>query len=321
MEVFEQGRASPIRLGNKEFIAAGGEGSVYAKGDKAFKIYTDPAKMMPAAKIKELGAITSPKVIRPLNILLDKQNRPVGYTMRYLTDAVGLCQTFTKAYRERTHITPDMVLALVRDFQHTVSHIHSAGILIVDLNEMNFLVDSGHKEVLCIDVDSYQTKSFPATVLMESVRDRHSKTFSTNTDWFSFGIVTFQMFIGIHPYRGKHDTLNGFDDRMINNVSVLNKTVRIPAVCYPFANIPQSYLDWYKAIFEHGKRLPPPSDLIATIIITPQITRVKGSKNFDLSEIFVLPEAIVQHLSQDGIEATLTTKGVYRNRKKIYDGK
>lgn len=319
MEVFEQGRTAPISLGTKEYIASGGEGSVYARGSTAYKVYTDPTKMIPVAKIKELSIITSPRVIRPLKVLLDKKDKPVGYTMQYLTNTVSLCQTFTKAYRDRVHITPDMVLNLVRDFQATVNHIHAAGILIVDLNEMNFLVDSKHKEVLFIDVDSYQTKNFPATAIMESIRDRHSPNFTQNTDWFSFAVVSFQMFIGIHPYKGKHDTLSGFDERMLANVSVLNKAVSIPKICYPFSAIPQSYMDWYKAVLEQGKRLPPPNDLQATITVVPVITRVKGSKNFDLTEIYVVGESIVQHLSQDGIHATLTTKSVYKNGKKIYD--
>src|SRR5207248_7337064 len=112
--------------------------------------------------------------------------------------------------------------------QEGVRHVHERGILIVDLNEMNFLLDASVEEILFIDVDSYQTPGFPATALMESIRDRHAARFSQATDWFSFGIVSFQMFTGIHPYRGKHPTLTGLDARMERNVSVLNPEVAVP---------------------------------------------------------------------------------------------
>ena len=71
----------------------------------------------------------------------------------------------------------------------------------------NFLIDRDMQHVLFIDVDSYQTAGFPATAIMDSIRDRHSSTYSAGTDWFSFAILAFQMFVGVHPYRGKHATL------------------------------------------------------------------------------------------------------------------
>ena len=46
MIVFIQGQASPISLTQKDYLAAGGEGCVYVKGKKAFKVYHDPAKMI-----------------------------------------------------------------------------------------------------------------------------------------------------------------------------------------------------------------------------------------------------------------------------------
>src|SRR5262249_8003677 len=156
-----------------------------------------------------------------------------------IQDAQSLCQLFTRAFRERQGVTPDQVIALVQQFQRRVQYVHTQGMLIVDVNEMNFLLDRDLREILFIDVDSYQTPGFPATALMESVRDRHSSRFSQNTDWFSWGIVTFQMFVGIHPYKGKHKTLTDLDARMRANVSVFQSEVAIPKVCYPFAAIPQ----------------------------------------------------------------------------------
>ena len=190
-----------LQLGKAEFKAQGGEGSVYVKGSNAYKIYTDPSRCIQQAKIDELAMLVQPNIIRPLELILDGRNRPVGYSMRYVGKAHSLCQLFPRAFRQRNNITPELTLRLVRQLQTGVSHVHSRGILIVDLNELNFLVSSDFKELFFIDVDSYQTPSFPATVLMESVRDRHAKTFSTDSDWFSFAVVSFQMFVGIHPFQ------------------------------------------------------------------------------------------------------------------------
>jgi DNA-binding helix-hairpin-helix protein with protein kinase domain len=180
---FVQGKG-PVRLGKTEFKAQGGEGSVYVKGLSAYKIYADPSRCIAQAKIDELSVLTKPNIIRPLELILDEKNRPVGYSMRYAGKTHSLCQLFPKAFRQRNNLTPELMLRLVRELQTGVAHIHSTGILIVDLNEMNFLVSLDFSELFFIDVDSYQTPSFPATVLMESVRDRHAKSFTTDSDWF-----------------------------------------------------------------------------------------------------------------------------------------
>jgi hypothetical protein len=190
---------------------------------------------------------------------------------------------------------------------------------------MNFLVSDDHKELYAIDVDSYQTKNFPATVLMESVRDRHAKRdgkgnmiFNAGTDWFAFAITSFQMFMGIHPFKGKHPKYDDIDARMENNVSVLDPAVMFPrGACQPFTSIPTEYMDWYKAVFG-GKRIPPPGHVTAAVVVAVQVTHVTGTKNFDIAEVFTLPESIVSHVNVAGLRVTLTTSGIYSNGKRIY---
>jgi serine/threonine protein kinase len=256
------GRA--ISLTQNDFLAQGGEGAIYVKGDTAYKLYLDPSRMIPTGKIRELSVLSSPAIIKP-DIVIYENGRECGYTMQYVKDTYPLCQLFTKAFRDRVGLTSDMVIALVRDFQKTITHIHEKKVLVVDLNEMNFLADHNFKTIYAIDVDSYQTPSYPATAIMESIRDRHNKKFDEGTDWFAFAIVSFQMFIGIHPYKGKHPTLKDFDSRMLANVSVFNPSVSVPKVTLPFDVIPPIYQQWYKAVFEKGIRVPPPESLVAVI--------------------------------------------------------
>jgi len=310
-----------IRLGQSDFKAQGGEGAVYVKGSNAYKIYTDPSRCITQAKIDELSVLVQPNIIRPLELIIDSHNTPVGYSMRSIGKAHALCQLFPKAFRQRNNLTPELTLRLVRQLQTGVSHIHSRGILIVDLNELNFLVSTDFSELFFIDVDSYQTSSFPATVLMESVRDRHAKTFSNDSDWFSFAIVSFQMFVGIHPFKGTYppfqhlaDNATKLDERMRANISVLHAGVSVPAACLPFSVIPPNYLDWYRAVFEQGKRLAPPQAVQAAIVVLgPTVAQSIVSRKFEVREVREFDSEIIWH---DGV-ITVTEQSVYFNGKQV----
>lgn len=315
MKLHIQGK-NQVDLVQKDFLTSGGEGSIYVKGGTAFKVYNDSKKMIPVGKIQELSCLTHPNIIKPEDILIDSKNKPVGYTMKFVKDTYALCQLFTKSFRDRNSITPDMMLDLVRKLQDLVKHAHDHNILIVDLNELNFLTSDDFKDIYAIDVDSYQTPSFPATALMESVRDRHNKNFSALTDWFAFAIVSFQLFIGIHPYKGKHPQLKNIDDRMLKNVSVLNKEVNVPAVCYPFTVIPQVYLDWYRAVLERGDRVAPPNDLQAVATLVQAIKKMSGSNNFDIQEMCSFAMPIIDVLFSAGMQIVSTTNEIHMGRDK-----
>jgi len=311
---FLQGKGE-IKLSQSDFKAQGGEGSIYVKKSTAYKIYSDPSRTIQPAKIIELSVLTQPNIIRPLEIVLNAKNEPVGYSMRHVDKAYALCQLFPKAFRQRTNLTPEHTLRLVRRLQEGVDHIHNNGILIVDLNELNFLVASDFGEIYFIDVDSYQTPSFSATSLMDSVRDRHSRAFSTNSDWFSFAVVSFQLFVGIHPFKGSYPPLqhlsgtqNKLEARMRSNISVLRKEVSVPMSCLSFSLIPPVYLDWYRATFEDGKRLPPPNELRPVVTILPQVRNslIKGS-SFLITEARECDSPIILH---DGL-VTITQQSIY----------
>ncbi len=303
-----------ITLTQADFKAVGGQGSVYVKGGSAYKIYAEPKQMIPLAKLHELSAITQANIIRPLEVVFDQHNNAVGYTMRHIENAYALCQLFPKAFRQRTNLTPKVALALVRKLQAGVQHIHSKGILLVDLNELNFLVAEDFGELYFIDVDSYQTPSFPATALMESVRDRHAKQFDESSDWFSFAVVSFQMFVGLHPYKGTYPKLKTMDARMQANISVLHPSVKIPAACLPFDVIPENWRDWYKAVFADSKRMPPPATAQATITLaTVQRQQQVGSHQFEMIELYEFDsEVLVQ-----AHNLTLTKHSVYAAGKRI----
>lgn len=314
-----------VTLFPSDFVASGGEGAVYVKAGTAYKLYGHddngtfvfaPKKMLSLGKMQELSVLSHPDIIKPETIVRDKKGVPVGYTMRALPDALCLCQTFPKAFKDRSHLTPDKMLQMVQKLQTGVQHVHQSGLLVVDMNEMNFLVDARtFDHVYFIDVDSYQTPHFPATAIMDSIRDRHNAAFSPLTDWFSFGIVSFQMLVGIHPYKGKHPTLQTIDERMASNVSVFHSDVRLPQTCLPFSVVPQAWRDWYEAVFDKGVRVAPPADLFPVLIVAPIITRAAGSNHFDVEEIGSFDGEILACVGN----VVLTTTGVYVGTRRMGD--
>ena len=281
LEVNIKGGGKEI-LTDKDFVGKGGGGAVYHKGGMAFKILNT---MMPIGKIKELSVLNNKNIIKPENIILNKKNNPIGYTMRYINGA-PIISLFTKAFKIKKNITTKTIINLSEKMYELVDHCHSKQILMVDVNELNFLNNSNYDEIYAIDVDSYQTPSFPATSIMETIRDRHclNNAFTKETDWFSWGILTFQMLIGIHPYRGNHEDFDKYslvdrlEHRMLKNVSVFNKKTRLPKSCESFDIIPTGLRHWYEQVFEKGKRLKPPHDFTLSST-TPIISRMINSNN------------------------------------------
>ena len=324
MDIRIKGSSKTIRLNKNNFLSSGGEGQIFLKNNTIFKIYIDQKKAIPYSKIKELSLIQNKNVISPQKLLLNKKDQPIGYTMKYISNTYVLCQLFPRGFRDRENLSNDIVLKLVLKLKDIIEDIHKKNILIVDLNEMNFLVDKKFKEIYGIDVNSYQTQSFPATALMESVRDRHSSSFTKLTDWFSFGILSFQMFIGLHPYKGRYEKIRypkdkgrELDERMLQNIPIFHKDVRYPKNVLPFDIIPQSYKNWFKAIFYDGKRVMPPSEVVEIIIVPTIIKEVLGNKDFDITKIFEYPLKIVEYLSFDSNKiAVLSNNDIYINNKK-----
>ena len=327
MKLTVQGQGD-VTLTQADFLASGGEGQVYCKGATAYKVYTDPTRCIPVGKLTELARIKDPDVVKPDVLLLDpKKNTPVGYTMRFVTDTLPLCQTFTRAFREREGLDHPKMLHLVRELQTRLTNVHAAGILIVDANEMNFLTDVAFSKVYAIDVDSYQTPHYPATAIMPSVRDWSvlNNDFTEGSDWFSFACVAFQMFTGIHPYKGKHPAYSGPDamtERMKAGVSVFAPGVSFPKVVYPFDVMPPAYLAWFRAVLQDGKRMAPPTGLLQAAPspsggVAPTV--LSGDNVLDIQELHAWTDPVMGVCGLPGGQAVAwTAKGVYLGKQLVY---
>ncbi len=318
MKVWVNG-GKAITLTKRNFVAQGGQASVYARQGTAFKIYHDPTEMIPATKIVELASISDPRVIRPEQIVNDKDGIPVGYTMRHLANSYALCQLFPRAFRDRHSLKENQILALVEQLREGIETIHRANVLLVDGNEMNFLVSQDFRELYFVDVDSYQTPSYPATAIMESIRDRHAvaNSFGEATDWFSFAVVAFQMFVGIHPYKGKHPRCKGLDARMQANLSVFDAEVRVPRAAYPLDAIPQAYRQWFEAVFASGLRGSPPQDTqAASHSVVPHEPQLRSTQlHFDLLHTY--PTSLRGYWSKGHRQVVATTDALWIDQRRV----
>lgn len=307
MKIYLKG-VGDVDLTKRHFVHEGGEGRVYDYKGRGIKIYKDQASMIPVGKIDELNKIQDDHVIIPKSVVLDgKTKRPVGYEMRFLKDTISLARVVTKTFRERNGITPEKILKAVKQMRAGVESVHAADTLVVDGNIMNFQVsEAGYDEVFFIDVDSYQTPHYPATALMRDVRDYtiQNNRFTQLSDWFTFGVVTAYFWLGMHPYKGKHpdyqvvpadgkDKFLVTERRMRDHVSVFNPQVKTPGAAYPLNIIPGAYRDWYEAVLERGKRVPPPTGEMRTVPIVHVARVVHSTDSLKFEELDEFDEPIL----------------------------
>lgn len=307
-----------VTLTDKEFIGSGGEALVYAKDNLAYKIYHEVSKMIPVDKIEELKKISASNVLKP-QAVIRKQNTPIGYVMSYQKSTHPVCKLFTKAFRNQNSINNECIIDLVKKIQETIADIHRDKCLIVDLNEMNVLISARFKTPYFIDVDSYQTPSYKATAIMDSVRDRLVKNnqFTELSDWFSFAILAFQLYIGIHPYQGKHPDYkpNEWIKRMNDGISVFDKEVSIPKVCNDFNVIPSAHLKWFKQVFIKNERSIPP---FADVVIAPvqvSIQKIEATKDFQTKLIYKYDENIFSAFNFMGVNYLIGATKAYKEDK------
>jgi hypothetical protein len=330
VKVHVKGRGE-VTLSTANFVAEGGQAAVYQKNGTAYKIYADPKNAIPETKFLELARIDDPNVIKPTDLLIDPATHaPVGYTMRFVSDTLALCQVFPRAFRERVGVSPENTCKLVARLQERVAHVHRGGALVVDLNELNVLVPQALDDVFLIDVDSYQTASFHAEFIMPSVRDWSVKPpgWSEGSDWFAFAILAFQLYVGIHPYRGTHSATAALppaerlEARMRQKLSALGPGVSLPKAAYPLDVIPEVQRRWMRAVLQEGLRAAPPATGAAPVaIITPKLVVQSFGSVLDVSTSALFESPLLAYVESGGQQLALTEAGIVLNGRLAFPGK
>jgi hypothetical protein len=315
-------------LTDTDHVATGGEGSVYVKKGYAIKLYLDAAKARQAGlegKIQLLSAIQHPHIVAPLGPVYDAGQEFVGF---YMPVASGepLVKTFTNAWRDANGFTDANAVELVGNMRTAVQSAHDLGALLVDGNELNYLVEGTAPRL--IDCDSWQIDHYKATAIMPSIRDHSAKAFSPNSDWFSWGIVTFQTLVGVHPYKGTHPDFKKSDleGRMRGNASVFDSRVKLNSAVRDFAVIPKGLRDWYEAVFQKGERSAPPVRFDAPPVNTARRTyrTVQAGTGVVRHDKLLTVPGTIRHVSANGVlfyrDATGLSHAIDIQRKKRIEG-
>jgi len=313
MKYYVRGQG-PVSLTQRDFIARGGQGDIYGRGDTIYKIYLDPAKMIPEAKIRELSVLNRPEIVRPRQVILDPKDAPVGFTMAWVQGATPICRLFTNDFRNRHGITQAHALALMERIKETLAFIHAQGCLVVDGNELNYLVEPARNmNIHFIDVDSYQTPGFPAAAIMPSIRDWLATGLSERTDWYAFAVIACQVFLGIHPYKGKHPDFpkSDIEKRARARISVFNPAVTLPPAARDPATIPAHYRAWLEAVFERGDRSAPPSQPGPIHAAHRRISARPGSGTLIVEIVRTVDGIILRHFATGGKRVIMTDRAVY----------
>ncbi len=312
-----------VTLTDDNYKASGGFGTVFYLNGIAYKIYHDTKNMIPEAKIHELTELKRDDILSPIEPLYEVRNHtPIGFTMRYVDGVEFLCQVFTKTFRDNKHLSPTDIADLVLKMQKALQYIHKNGFLVVDYNEMNFLLSGDLKTVYHIDVDAWKTKSFPADALMDSVRDRQVKNaqFTEYSDWFSWGVVTYQMYLGIHPYKSRHIDYKPkqWIKRMDDGVSNFDKGAKpLPAMCQDYSVIPKKHFEWYVSEFKNNERSIPP--LPDEVVVVAAVARTITSRgDFIVEKVFEVNEPIRNIFFFNDKRFVITSKAIYdQNKDKV----
>lgn len=298
-----------ITLSDKNFVTSGGEGNIYVRNDIVYKIFLKKENMIPANKITELKKLKErDNILIPLDIIYNG-NTPIGFTMNFVKNTQPLVRLYSKKYKRKNKVKPEMVLQFIRNLQNGVNFIHEKGIIIVDVNEMNFLFQEGEFITpYFIDTNCYKTPSFPDTAIALNIKDWHTKGYTIESDYYSLSILCFSLFTGFHPYNGEHpDFLD--DDiiaRMKANVPIFDSKVKLNSRNKDFQQyIPDVYLKWFKEIYLEGKR-PAPPDITVAAIAAPVAVTMKSTDTVEIALIRETTDIIIRNYQVEGQEILIT---------------
>ena len=313
---------SRIVLTDNHYLASGGQADIFVDGGKAYKLYLPDARVLPEKKIDELKTITNKSVLVPQEMLYDSGGKPIGYVMPYKPNTVPVCKLFTRKFKTTHQVTGEMVAEVIQNMRSIMQDIHAAKCLVVDLNELNILLSAKFDAQYFIDVDSYQTQSFRADAIMDSIRDRLVKNnkWTTGSDWYSFAIIAFNMLIGIHPYKGGHPAYNlsEWQKRMDDGVSVFDKKATLPQACNDFSVIPKPYLEWFKELFIKNQRCEPPNIIGSDYDYALVANKTSFDQNlFTIALYNDFPEKIIATQECNGNMYFFGNKTVYENKTKL----
>lgn len=333
-------------------IARGGEGCIVPlSSGKVVKLYFDATRAISNKKIGELSPLDNNLFIKPEIAISGDYN---GFIMSELNcvDYFPLYSLYSLNFATKRGLPNDYQKKIADKLIAAVKNAHDHNIIIGDLNPFNIMVNN-KLDVKFIDVDSYETPSYKHNdKLLEEIRDYRNNGFVTkNSDYFALAVCIFNLFTGIHPYKGIHNVYrDNLKDREVNDLSLVNKkefsNIKVPKFYKSitdlnllgmfdklFNNNERFLIDLYGAVIKQIKfdNVICSDDLLITTILSENIISITSSQNYmcvttDTHHIIMstVSKGIVMNtVSIDkSIHIILTDKYIYGlkgNKLKLYD--
>lgn len=269
-------------------LGSGGEGSIYSLGNGTVaKLYHNKADAIPQGKIDELSKLDGSVFVKPKIAVTGDFN---GYIMDELnlSDYYPIYSLYSPMFANKRNLPGDYKRQLAEKLIRGVKNAHDNGIVIGDLNPFNVMVND-RLDLRFIDVDSYQTKTHKHNdKLLEEVRDYYyNGRISEESDYFALSVMVFNLFTGMHPYKGIHKTYRDkLKDREINNISLLNEreigNIKVPKFYTPISDA--ALKGMFHEIYQLNKRFL--IDMSGKHVDTVKFDAVVMSNELLIKELF-----------------------------------
>jgi len=234
-------------------------------------------------------------------------------------NTLPIMRLFNTKFWKINNINVNKIIKVVEFIQETLIYIHKKECLVVDFNDLNFLINTfGFSIIYFLDTCAWKTKSFPPMAISPFIRDYSKKDFDELTDFYSFGIIAFQLFVGTHPFKGTHPNYGNTKEdvlkRMKNGASVYDKGVSLNSAVRDFSIIPLNYNQWFKDLFLHGKRTFPPGT--AGVVTMIKIDKIISKENLSITLYKEFSDEIIYYKQILGKEIFVFKNSIKINNKK-----
>lgn len=280
------------QINENHSLGSGGEGTIYPISGSngsglVAKLYFKASDALSQTKIDELSPLDGNLFVKPQIAVSGDYN---GYIMEELnlSDYYPIYSLYSPMFANKRGLPSDYKRKLAEKLIMGVKNAHDNGIVIGDLNPFNIMVND-RLDLKFIDVDSYQTKSYKHNdKLLEEVRDFYfNGTVSENSDYFALSVMIFNLFTGMHPYKGIHKVYRDkLKDREINNISLLNEkefsNIKVPKFYTPISD--KALKDMFYEIYQLNKRFL--IDMNGKHVDTVKFSAIVMSNELLIKELF-----------------------------------
>ena len=313
-----------ITLLDKNEIKRGGEGKILTVPElpgQVAKIYLNQNyKHMSKAQKDALSVLDSQIFIKPLELIFDlKKRNPsiLGFTMDFLPpEFLPLSAFFNKNFCAANQIDHQFKVELAQKLIKAIEHAHQKDIIIGDLSGLNIMANL-QGEVRFLDVDAYETPVHTHWgLLFDEIRDYYYQgKVSQESDYFALGVLIFNLFTHLHPFKGIHKKYRALADRMTKLIPVFKQDpdLIIPKCYTPVADqhlqqqFVQLFLEGKRFLISISKAIPAPQ-----AVQTPAVAATQIKTNLKTQEIYQLQggEQILQAHFNDQLGYIRTTNKI-----------